>query len=74
MPSIDISLSLSVEQCREYYAGEAQVVHARSMDGRRVQFPARALHRVVGPQGVHGIYRLTFNPSGRFESLIRVAG
>ena len=38
-----------------------------------ILFPARALHRVVGPQGVHGIYRLTFNASGRFESLVRVA-
>ncbi|WP_350355172.1 DUF2835 family protein [Larsenimonas rhizosphaerae] len=42
---------------------------ARSLDGRRVRFPARALHRIVGPNGVQGVYRLVFDQKGKFKSL-----
>lgn len=69
MPSVDIALSLSREQCLAYYQGQAQQVRTHSLDGRRVLFPANALVRVMGRQGVHGHYRLTFSAAGRFESL-----
>ncbi|MFC0338907.1 Protein of unknown function [Kushneria avicenniae] len=73
MPYVDISLSLTLDQCRRYYAGHAEWVDAHSVDGRRVRFPARALRRIVGPNGVHGVYRLAFDGAGRFESLVSMA-
>ncbi|WP_136064805.1 DUF2835 family protein [Modicisalibacter radicis] len=70
MPSIDVVIELSAEQCLAHYAGGAQHVYARSRDGRRVVFPAQALRRIVGRDGVHGLYRLTFTADGKFESLV----
>jgi len=70
LPSVDIVLELSAQACLAHYRGAVQVVHARSVDGRRVAFPARALRRIVGPDGVHGVYRLRFSEEGRFEALM----
>lgn len=69
MPSIDVVIDLTRDECLAHYAGVARSVHAQSLDGRRVQFPAMALRRIVGRDGVHGIYRLTFSSSGKFESI-----
>lgn len=71
MPSIDIELALTLEECLAHYEGWAQRVHARSLDGRRVEFPARALRQVVAHDGVHGRFRLTFSAAGRFEHIER---
>lgn len=72
VPSIDIVLELTAEQCLAHYRGAAQKVHARSVGGKRVQFPAQALRRILGPDGVHGVFRLRFTEAGRFESLTPV--
>nr|WP_298522810.1 DUF2835 family protein [uncultured Halomonas sp.] len=73
MPSIDVLIDLSAEQCLAHYAGGAQHVYAYSQDGRRVIFPAQALRRIVGRDGVHGLYRLSFTSDGRFESLVALS-
>lgn len=69
MPSIDVIIELSADACLAHYEGRAGRVHTRSLDGRRVIFPAEALRRVVTRDGVHGTFRLTFSAEGRFESL-----
>ncbi|WP_163559546.1 DUF2835 domain-containing protein [Halomonas sp. NO4] len=69
MPSIDVVIELSYDACLAHYAGRAELVHTRSLDGRRVVFPAEALRRVVTRDGVHGIFRLHFSPAGRFETI-----
>jgi len=70
MPSIDIVLELTADQCLAHYQGAAQWVCARSVNGKKVAFPAQALRRIVGPDGVHGVYRLRFSEEGRFEALM----
>ena len=72
MPCLDVIIELTAAQCRAHYAGAVDHVHTRSLDGRRVLLPARALRRVVTCDGVHGIYRLTYGADGRFESLRRI--
>ncbi len=72
MPSIDVIIELSAEQCRAHYAGAIDHVYAHSVDGRKVLLPAQALRRVVARDGVHGVYRLTFTEEGKFESLVPV--
>jgi hypothetical protein len=72
MPSIDVVLELSAEACLAHYEGRVGQVLAHSLDGRRVAFPAEALRRVVERNGVHGIFRLSFTPEGRFQSIVRV--
>ncbi|MCG7598626.1 DUF2835 domain-containing protein [Halomonas sp. McH1-25] len=70
MPSIDVVIQLSTDECLRHYRGEAQNVYATSVDGRRVLFPARALRRILRRDGVNGVFRLTFTEDGRFESII----
>lgn len=72
MPTIDIFLDLTPSQCLQHYTGTAQWVQARSSDGRRVQFPARALSQVVTAEGAVGRFKLTFSNEGRFISIRRM--
>lgn len=74
MPSLDIVLDLSAEACLAHYEGRVEQVVARSVDGRRVAFPAGALRQVVTRDGVRGVFRLSFTYEGRFLSIARVAG
>lgn len=73
MPSIDLSIDLSREACLAHYQGRAGQVLARSLDGRRVVFPAEALRQVVTRDGVRGVYRLCFSDQGRFVSIQRLS-
>lgn len=72
MPTIDVIIELSYEACLAHYQGRVGQVRTRSLDGRRVVFPAEALRRVITPEGVHGVYRLVFSVEGRLESIRRV--
>ena len=70
MHSIDVILHLSVTECLAYYEGRYDNVWARSVDGRWVVFPAHAVQRVVGHEGVHGVFRITFTDQGRFHHIV----
>lgn len=70
MQSLDVTLNLSAGECLAYYQGRIQQVYAYSLDGRRVVFPAKALHRIVTRGGVDGVFRLYYSDSGRFESIV----
>jgi hypothetical protein len=72
MPSIDVIINLSAEDCLGYYEGQFEQVWTRSLDGRRVIFPATALRQVVAPDGVHGLFRLQFSATGQFETIHRL--
>lgn len=69
MPTIDVVIELSHDACLAHYEGRVGQVHTRSLDGRKVIFPAEALRRVVTRDGVHGRFRLTFSDAGRFVSI-----
>ncbi|MFO7648319.1 DUF2835 domain-containing protein [Halomonas campaniensis] len=72
MPVVDVIIELSPEACLAHYEGRAGQVHTRSLDGRRVIFPAEALRRVVTRDGVHGVFRLHFSAEGRFQTIERL--
>ncbi|CAH1042365.1 DUF2835 family protein [Halomonas sp. TD01] len=69
MPTIDVVIHLSKNECLAHYEGRYTNVRTRSVDGRWVIFPAEALRRVVGQEGVHGVYRLEFSDQGRFINI-----
>ncbi len=72
MPTIDVVIELSHDACLAHYEGRVGQVHTRSLDGRKVIFPAEALRRVVTRDGVHGRFRLTFSDAGRFIAIQRL--
>lgn len=73
LEEITLSLSLSHEELLRYYGGDAAVVAARSLDGRRVRFPARLLRPFVNYDGVHGLFRIWFTSEGRCHRMERVS-
>lgn len=69
MPSVDVILHLSADQCRAHYAGSADSIRTRTTDGRSVLLPSRAISRIIRRDGVQGIFRVHFDQSGRFVSI-----
>lgn len=74
MPSIDVVLNMTQDECLAHYEGRFSKVRARSLDGRWVAFPAAAIRRVVGREGVQGVYRLTFSDDARLISIVPLPG
>jgi len=70
MPTIDVVINLTYDECLAHYEGRIAHVRTRSVDGRWVIFPAEAIRRVVNRDGVRGTYRLSFSDQGRFISIV----
>ncbi len=72
MNQIRFYLNLSAEKYLNYYQGAARAVSVRSVDGRRVEFPAEHLRRFVTHDGVHGEFILKFDANNKFIGLERI--
>ena len=71
MPSLMVGLNITADDYLAWYTGEAKYVHAKTTDGRTVQFPARILQRFVTPHGIKGVFVLFFDQSNRFTRIER---
>ena len=69
MKTIQINLTISAEEYRRYYSGQAQSVRVRSVDGRIVQFPANSLRPFLSHTGIHGAYALELDDALKLVSL-----
>lgn len=67
--SILFRLSISPEDYLAYYQGAARDVVALAEDGRRLRFPASALQRFIGHEGIHGLFELQFDADRKFRGL-----
>ena len=72
MNKIRFYINLSTERYLRYYQGTAKAVSVRSVDGRRVAFPAEHLRRFVTRDGVRGEFVLKFDSSNKFLGLERI--
>ncbi len=63
--SIRFRLAISAEEYLAYYRGSAQVVVARSDDGRVVRFPASAIREFVTRDGIFGLFEITFDENNK---------
>lgn len=70
--SVFVDLSISSDVYLSYYQGQVKTVSARSIDGRRIQFPASILQKVVTHNGIHGRFAIHFDAAGKFTSIHRV--
>lgn len=69
---IRFRLAISPDEYLAFYEGAAREVVARAEDGRRVRFPAGALQRFVGHQGIHGFFELEFDADRKLLGLRRL--
>ncbi len=73
MPSVYVRLKMSVKECLEFYTSQAPNAKTYTVDGRSVIFPRRLLRTMVSSDGIHGLFRITYNNQGQFVSIERVA-
>lgn len=70
--SIRFRLAIPAKEYLAYYKGQARDAVARAEDGRRVQFPAKALQPHISHQGIHGLFELHFDANRKLLGLKRV--
>lgn len=71
-PSIIVDLAIPADEYLRVYQGSAKLVSAIASDGRRVQFPANILHKMVTREGIYGRYLIEFNREGKFQKIQRI--
>ncbi|WP_347329667.1 DUF2835 domain-containing protein [Marinimicrobium locisalis] len=72
MNAVIVSLTISPDEYRRWYEGSAQHVHATTVDGRSVQFPAPILRRFVTREGIRGRFRIHFDGQNRFQAIEKI--
>jgi hypothetical protein len=72
MPTITVTLRMSLRRFQAYYEGTAKSVVVRADDGRVVQFPARVLRPFVTHSGIQGTFELTVTARHQFVSIRRL--
>jgi hypothetical protein len=71
MQTVTVRLKISPERFQAYYQGVVEYVVAQSIDGRRIQFPARVLRPFLSYQGIQGTFEITFDATLKFQSIRR---
>lgn len=64
-----VDLHIPEDEYLRVYRGSARTVLARSIDGRRISFPANILQPFVTRTGISGRFRIRFDADGRFHSI-----
>ncbi len=69
MASVVIKLDIPSGQYLDWYKGIVRSVVTKSREGLTVQFPANVLQQFVTPDGIQGVFRLTFDENNKFVSI-----
>ncbi|MFV2060015.1 MAG: DUF2835 family protein [Gammaproteobacteria bacterium] len=67
----EINLHINKTQLEKYYTG-IKTVTAKSIDGRRVQFPVNILHNFITHEGVHGVFLLEYDEQFKFKNISKL--
>lgn len=67
-----MQLHISPDEFQRLYEGTAKEVSARSIDGRRVRFPANVLRPFVTHIGISGLFRIQFSDDNRFQQIEKI--
>jgi hypothetical protein len=67
-----MQLHISPDEFQRLYEGTAKAVSARSIDGRRVRFPANVLRPFVTHIGISGLFRIQFSDDNRFQQIEKI--
>jgi len=67
-----MQLRISSDEFQRLYEGTAKEVSARSIDGRRIRFPANILRPFVTHLGISGIFCIHFDDNNRFQRIEKI--
>lgn len=67
-----VRLQISADEYLKVYKGIGKNVIARDVQGRTVQFPARALQSFVTRDGISGTFKICFDSEGKLQGALRL--
>lgn len=72
MQTVVVNLSIPADEYQRLYQGVVRDVLARSVDGRRIRFPAAILRPYVTHTGISGRFQIVFDEHNRFQTIKRL--
>lgn len=72
MQTVVVNLSIPADEYQRLYQGVVRDVLARSVDGRRIRFPAAILRPYVTHTGISGRFQIAFDEHNRFQTIKRL--
>ena len=71
--SIRFRLSLSAEKYLAFYTGEAKDVMVRSVDNKRIRFPANAIRSFLTHDGISGLFEIQFDENNKLIGVKQIS-
>ena len=71
--TVQLRMTITAEEYLKSYAGTAKSVHAVTLDGRRIQFPASILRPFVTREGIQGHFAIDYDENNRFSKIEKLA-
>jgi hypothetical protein len=72
LQTVVVNLSIPADEYQRLYQGVVRDVLARSVDGRRIRFPAAILRPYVTHTGISGRFQIVFDEHNRFQTIKRL--
>ena len=69
MPTVIIPLTITADEYLKVYKGSGKNVYAQDIHGRSVQFPAKILQPFVTRTGIAGLFEITVDRHGKYQSI-----
>ncbi|MBL1142698.1 MAG: DUF2835 domain-containing protein [Proteobacteria bacterium] len=66
-------LSLSTETYLAYYKGKANSIQVRSLDNKKIRFPANAIRNFLTHDGVHGLFEIQFDECNKLVEIEKIS-
>jgi hypothetical protein len=70
--TVVVNLLIAADDYQRLYQGAVRDVVARSVDGRRIRFPAMILRSFVTHTGINGCFRIVFDDENRFQTIEKI--
>lgn len=68
----ELSISATYAQCEQLYFTGNNTVVVQTTTGLSIQLPTKNLRPFVGPEGIHGRFKLVINKQNKIQSLNRI--
>ena len=72
MTELTFILHITPEQYQAYYKGSAKTIAVTTEDGLSLKFPANALQKFVGHDGIHGRFKIRFDQNNKLQDIMRL--
>lgn len=72
MTELTFVLHITPDQYLAYYNGAAKTVAVTTESGVSLKFPANALQKFIGHDGIHGRFKITFDQNNKLQGVSRL--